>query len=93
MARKVRPATISPISTSTHREPCASCGEESAVGSVFYSDRLVIDDETGHRTFLCNLCEERIRASRKGTRLTDDEVLSFIRNGTMTAMAWSGMAH
>jgi hypothetical protein len=65
------------------KEPCAVCGEETAVGSVFYSDRHTIDHGDGRRTFLCTLCDERVRSSRPGKRLTDDEVREIDSNGVL----------
>jgi hypothetical protein len=37
-------------------EPCLGCGEETAPGSVFYSDRREIDRDDGMRVFLCSDC-------------------------------------
>jgi CRISPR/Cas system-associated protein Cas10 (large subunit of type III CRISPR-Cas system) len=62
-------------------EPCAVCGEETAVGAVFYSDRHTIEHADGRRTYLCTLCHERVRSSRPGKRLTDDEVRAIDPNG------------
>ena len=46
-----------------HEEPCLGCGEETAVGSVFFSDRKVVEDPDGRRAYLCSLCVSRIRAA------------------------------
>ncbi len=70
------------------REPCASCGEETAVGSVFFSDRMAIPRQGQTDAFLCGLCEARIRASNKPTRMTDEDVAAFIRNGCAAAITW-----
>jgi hypothetical protein len=70
-------------------EPCSSCSEETGIGSVFYSDRRAIDLASGERTWLCVLCDGRIRAARRGVPLTDDEVRSLVMNGTMAGIAWS----
>lgn len=69
-------------------EPCISCGEETAIGSVFFSDRHTVDHADGSRTYLCTLCDGRIRARRKGKRLTDDEVRSLVENGSIAMIAW-----
>ena len=71
------------------REPCVTCGEETAVGSVFFSDRLAVSRPRGADAFLCRLCDERIRPSRKGPRMTDEEVADFIRNGTAAFITWN----
>lgn len=72
------------------KEPCVGCGEETAVGSIFYSDRHVVDHADGRQSFLCTLCDARVRSSRQGTRLSDDEVRGLVENGSIAAIAWSG---
>jgi len=72
------------------KEPCIGCAEETAVGSVFYSDRRVIDHRDGRRTYLCTLCDARIRSSHRGKRLTDEEVRRIIESSSRAAIAWSG---
>jgi len=72
------------------KEPCIGCGEETTVGSIFYSDRHVVDHADGRQTLLCSLCDARVRASRQGKRLTDDEVRTIVENGSIAAIAWSG---
>jgi hypothetical protein len=70
-------------------QPCSSCSEETAIGSVFYSDRRVVDLANGERAWLCVLCEGRIKAARRGAPLTDEEVRNLVANGTMAGIAWS----
>ena len=70
-------------------ERCIACGEETAVGSVFFSDRHTIAHEDGAKTYLCTLCDARIRSSRRGRRLTDAEVQRIVETGSMAAIAWS----
>ena len=70
-------------------QPCSSCSEETAIGSVFYSDRRSIDLANGARTWLCVLCDGRIRAARRGVALTDEEIKNLVANGTMAGIAWS----
>lgn len=69
-------------------QPCVSCGEETAAGSVFYSDRHTLE-VSGNTRYLCALCDARIRASRKGQPMTDEEVQSFVENGSMAMLAWA----
>ncbi|HET9520186.1 MAG TPA: hypothetical protein VFO73_03985 [Candidatus Limnocylindrales bacterium] len=71
-------------------EPCARCAEETSVGSVFYSDRREIDLPDGKRAWLCVLCDGLIRASRRGTPMTDDEVRRLVETGSMAGLAWPG---
>jgi hypothetical protein len=51
------------IEVHSHDEPCLVCGEETAVGSVFFSDRKVVEDPDGTRAYLCSSCVARIRAA------------------------------
>jgi hypothetical protein len=44
----------------------------------------------GTRAYLCTLCDARIRSSRKGTRLTDEEIRNVVENGSMGAISWAG---
>jgi hypothetical protein len=76
--------------SSSATEPCLGCGEETAVGSVFFSDRHTAEHSDGPRTYLCTLCDARIRSSRKGKRLTDEEVRDIVENGSMGAISWAG---
>ena len=55
-------------------EPCAACGEETGIGTVFYSDRRLITRADGNTAYLCVLCDARAAAARKGRRLSDEEL-------------------
>jgi hypothetical protein len=87
-ARSLRQARATSSASQLPLEPCLTCGEETAVGSVFFSDRSTIDLGDGQLAFLCSLCGSRIRASRKGEPLTDEEVRNLVRNGTSIALGW-----
>ena len=67
------------------REACAGCGESTAVGTIFFSDRRHLADGT----VLCSECNSRIAAAHRGKRLTDEEVRRFIDNGSMAAITWN----
>ena len=71
-----------------HSEPCAVCGEDTAVGSVFFTDRLKIHE--GPDVFVCALCEARIRASGKPVQLTAKEVASLTRSASAIGIVWWG---
>jgi hypothetical protein len=71
-------------------EACISCGEQTGIGSVFYSDRRVIPGEDDAPVYLCSLCDARIRAARHGRRMTDTEARSLVENGSMAGITWSG---
>jgi hypothetical protein len=72
----------------TTREPCLACGEETAVGSAFYSDRRVVDQSDGLRTYVCSTWVQRAAARRRGRRLTDEELRDMVDNGSMAAITW-----
>jgi hypothetical protein len=59
------------VEANQHVEPCLGCGEETAIGSVFFSDRKVIEDPDGTRAYLCSLCIGRIRSAGHHEELTD----------------------
>ena len=65
---------------SSLREPCASCGEETASGSNFYAERHTVTHADGTRSFLCQLCESRIRSSHHSGQMTDDQVRSYVES-------------
>jgi hypothetical protein len=54
---------VDPDESNPHAEPCLSCGEETAVGSVFFSDRHTVDSPDGTRAYLCSECIARIRSA------------------------------
>src|SRR5882762_11436367 len=86
--RAVRRGAEPPAPRSRAEEPCLACGEETAVGSVFYSDRLVVTHDDSSSAYLCSLCSARVRSSRRGARLTDEEVRNAVANGSAAALAW-----
>jgi len=91
MARSIRSSqapALKPPPSSAAQEPCVSCGEETAAGSIFFSDRHTVELADSRRSYLCSLCDARIRASKRGTRLTDDEVRQLVQNGNAIATAW-----
>jgi hypothetical protein len=69
-------------------EPCVGCGEETASGTIFYSDRHQVERTDGTHSFLCSLCDSRIRAADDGRRLTDEEVRNTVENGSAAAYLW-----
>ena len=70
------------------KESCVVCGEETAVGSVFYSDRWTVSRADGSTAHLCSLCGAGVGSSAKGKRLTDDELRSLVANGSVAAVTW-----
>ena len=63
---------IDPGEPNRHEEPCLSCGEETVVGSFFYSDRHAAQLPDGTRGFLCSECVKRIRAHGHHEVRTDE---------------------
>jgi hypothetical protein len=88
MKRATTPRPRRPQAVTLEREPCRSCGEETAVGSIFFGDRRVIHEPGGATIYLCVLCDGRIRAARRGRQLTDDEVRILVRTGSLLDLAW-----
>ena len=64
------------------QEQCASCGEETAVGSIHFSDRMTIPRDAEPDAFLCGACFARIRAAGKPSRLTPQDALALERIGS-----------
>jgi hypothetical protein len=69
------------------REACAGCGEETGIGSAFYSDRRQIDLKDGSHAFICTDCDQRIAASRRGQPMTEDELRQAIKMGSIAMIA------
>jgi hypothetical protein len=75
------------------KEACSGCGEETGVGSPFYSDRRVVSGPDGQRAFVCSLCAERAARSRRARRLTHAELEQLTKNGSMAMIASMGGGH
>jgi hypothetical protein len=67
---------IDPDESNHHDEPCLQCGEETAVGSVFYSDRREVQLKDGSRSHLCSDCIQRIRTAEHHEGVTDAELVA-----------------
>ena len=72
-------------------EPCVNCHEETAVGSVFYSDRVEIDRKDGSRAYLCSDCHARARAAKDGRPLTEADLQAIGDNGLMIGAGFIGI--
>ena len=57
-----------------HLEPCGACGEETAIGSIFFSDRYEGTSPAGQRFFVCSECRKRVRAEAGGVDMNDPDV-------------------
>ena len=69
------------------REPCASCGEETASGSIFYSGRHTITHADDTRAFCASLQRPDPLVPPRGG-MTDDEVRSYVENGSNAGITW-----
>jgi hypothetical protein len=83
-----RTTTDSPVWSAM--EPCAACGDETAAGSAFFSDRLTIVRPDSGSGFLCSACDASARAANKPWRPSGDEVEKLARNGSMAAGIFMG---
>lgn len=54
-------------------EPCSSCGEDTAIGTPFYSNRRVLDANGPNRRFVCSLCVQRTTQKRRRRPMTEEE--------------------
>ena len=74
------------MTTTRAVEPCAICGEETTVGSPFYSDRRVVDHRSGTRSFICSSCLAEAQAKRGRRQFTDEETARYIENARLAGM-------
>lgn len=72
------------VQASPSSAPCAGCGESTAAGTPFYSDRRTLSDGS----YLCVLCNSQLAEARGRHALTDEEVRQLIQNGTAAAIVW-----
>jgi hypothetical protein len=66
--------TDKPIYSSEREEPCLKCGEETAIGSVFFSDRREGTAPDGSRYFLCSECRKRVVPDDNSVDWSDPDV-------------------
>jgi hypothetical protein len=76
--------------TSTAEEPCMSCGQETAAGTVFFSDRREINIPDGARVFLCSECQAKAHLARKGEPLSDEDLRTIAKNGGVIGAGFLG---
>ena len=62
------------IFNSAKEEPCVSCGEETAIGSVFFSDRREASTPDGTRYFVCSECLKRVSHGEHYVDLDDPDL-------------------
>ena len=74
--------------TRGHCEPCEVCGEETAAGSVFFSDRRVVQHADGSTAFVCTLCDQQIAAAHHGQSLDDEQLRRLLDQGLGVGIFW-----
>jgi pyruvate/2-oxoacid:ferredoxin oxidoreductase beta subunit len=74
----------------TVEEACMGCGQETAVGSIFFSDRREVQIANGTRVYLCSECQSKAHLARKGQPLTDDDLRTIAGNGAMIGVGFLG---
>lgn len=62
------------IFPSSKVEPCVSCGEETASGSAFYSDRREAKTPEGAPYFVCSECLKRVHHGDHYVDLDDPDL-------------------
>ena len=68
------------------RQPCVSCGDETAAGSPLYPARTELQAPDGMTGFLCSDCQVRITGHDRG-RISDADVRK-LREGEVPSGAW-----
>ena len=82
--------TDRPIFGSVKEEPCQSCGEETVVGSVLFSDRREGRTPEGTKYFLCAYCIRRLVPHDHQVDLNDPEFYESIRAAGMFGIGTVG---
>jgi hypothetical protein len=54
-----------------------------------FSGRRRIERGSPNAVFLCEGCDARIAATRRGKPLTDDQVRRYVEGGNFAAITWS----
>jgi hypothetical protein len=76
--------TDKPIFNSVKEEPCLRCGEETAIGSVFFSDRREGTTPEGAKYFLCSFCIRRLTPHDHQPDLNDPDFYESLRAAGMS---------
>jgi hypothetical protein len=63
-----------PEEPNPHEQPCAACGEETAIGSVFWSDRFEGTTPEGKRFFVCSECRKPVKQGHHYVDMSDPDV-------------------
>jgi hypothetical protein len=71
-------------------EPCISCGEPTAAGTYFFSDRRDVLLADGTKIFLCADCQSQTHRARKGEPLSDEDIRIIAGNGGLIGVGLLG---
>jgi hypothetical protein len=77
------------------QQPCASCGQPTAVGTPRFPGRRVIppssDDTAAESSYLCEECLEQVHVAAREARLTDEQLREKIESGEIQGMPYKGL--
>ena len=92
LVSRLRRTDVTPaeIPTSSAEEPCLACGQETAIGSTFFSDRRETAISDGTRVYMCSDCQAMAHRARKGQPMTDEELRTIAKNGLVTGAGFLG---
>lgn len=74
------------------KEPCVVCGEETRIGSPYFSSRRQTVAKDGAAVFLCSDCEARSHPSRRH-ELRDEERRQLDEHGLIFGIAFNATGH
>jgi hypothetical protein len=75
----------------TTNEPCAACGDETAVGSFLFPERHEAARPEGGKVFFCDECYARLRAVQGGrVKPTEEDLRVIAGNGGMIGIGFLG---
>ena len=69
---------IDPDESNPHDEPCRVCGEETAIGSVFFSDRREGKAPDGTKIYVCSECIRRLVPHDHQVDVNDPDSLTLM---------------
>jgi uncharacterized protein YlaI len=73
------------------KEPCIVCGEETGIGSPYFSSRQLVHKGAAP-VFLCSDCEARSHPARRH-ELSDDERRRLEEHSSLFGIAFNATGH
>jgi NMD protein affecting ribosome stability and mRNA decay len=74
------------------KEPCVVCGDETMIGSPYFSSRRQVAGPGAAAAFLCSDCEARSHPSRRH-ELSDEERRRLNEHALMFGIAFNATGH